>query len=184
MTQWCLPESATFGGVEYAINADYRDVLEIISYLNDVNTPDWLKWQIALALFYDEEIPEIYQAEAMNFLSEFIACGEDEETPGPKLIDWDHDATAIVADVNKVAGMEVRSVPFLHWWTFIAFFRAIGEGQLATLVSIRQKLAKGKALEKWEQDFYVSNKSRVDLPKYYTSAELREREELNKLLGE
>ena len=50
----------------------------------------------------------------------------------------------IIADINKVAGTEVRSLSFLHWWTFLSFFHAIGEGQLSTLISIREKLRTGK----------------------------------------
>ena len=35
MTGWGLPTSLTVGGREYWINADYRDILEVISYLQD-----------------------------------------------------------------------------------------------------------------------------------------------------
>ena len=102
----------------------------------------------------------------------------------PKLLDWDQDAQVIIADINKVAGTEVWSLPFLHWWTFLSFFHAIGEGQLSTLISIREKLRTGKKLEKWEQEYYRKNKSRVDLKKRYTPEDLAEQERLKKLLGE
>ena len=90
----------------------------------------------------------------------------------------------IVADVNKVAGTEIRALPFLHWWTFVSYFNAIGEGQLSTLVSIREKLRKGKKLEKWDQEYYRKNKDKVDLKKRYSAEELAEQERLKKLLGE
>ena len=90
----------------------------------------------------------------------------------------------IVADVNKVAGTEIRALPFLHWWTFVSYFNAIGEGQLSTLVSIREKLRKGKKLEKREQEYYRKNKDKVDLKKRYSAEELAEQERLKKLLGE
>ena len=70
-----------------------------------------------------------------------------------------------------MAGLEVRSLPFLHWWTFMGYFGAIGEGQLSTLVAIREKLRKGKKLESWEQDFYRQNRSRVDFKRRYTADE-------------
>ena len=89
-----------------------------------------------------------------------------------------------VADVNKVAGTEIRAIPFLHWWTFMAYFNAIGEGQLSTLVSIRDKLRRGKKLEKWEQEYYRKNKERVDLRKRYSAEELAEQQRLKMLLGE
>ena len=90
----------------------------------------------------------------------------------------------IVADVNKVAGCEIRALPFVHWWTFLAWFGGIGEGQLATVVGIRQKLKRGKKLEPWEREYYQQHKADVDLKPRYTAEELAEQERLKKLLGE
>lgn len=184
MTPWKLPESVEFGGTVYELNTDFRDILEIMGYLNDPDTPEYLRWRIAIALFYEGEIPQEHHQEAMEYLAAFIACGELDAKPGPKLLDWEQDAKAIVADVNKVAGTEIRVLPYLHWWTFLSYFQAIGEGQLSTLVSIRDKLRRGKKLEKWEQEYYRENKGRVDLKKRYSAEELAEQERLKKLLGE
>ena len=184
MNLWSLPTSATIGGVEYPLNTDYRDILEIFEYLNDPDNPEWVRWKIAIALFYEGEIPEEHQSEAMQYLVDFISCGEQEEKPGPKLLDWEQDAPLIAADINKVAGTEIRAVEYLHWWTFMAFFRALGEGQLLNVVTIREKLRTGKLLEKWEKEFYNKNKSRVDLKKRYSAEELEEQERLKRLLGE
>lgn len=184
MNPWALPETAEIGGKTYPLNTDYRDVLEIMGYLNDPDRPEYLRWRIALALFYEGDIPDEHRQEAMEYLASFIACGETDAHPGPKLLDWEQDAKAIIADVNKVAGTEIRALPYLHWWTFLSYFQAIGEGQLSTLVSIRDKLRRGKKLEKWEKDFYRENKSRVDFKKKYSAEELAEQERLKKLLGE
>ena len=86
-----------------------------------------------------------HRQEAMEKMSLFLCAGRPEK-PGPKLLDWEHDAPLIVADVNRVAGTEVRSMEFLHWWTFLGWFHALGEGQLSTVVAIRGKLARGKKL--------------------------------------
>ena len=184
MNLWSLPTTATIGGTEYSLNTDYRDILQIFEYLNDLDSPEWLRWQIAIALFFEGEIPEEHQSEAMQYLADFISCGEQEEKPGPKLLDWEQDAPVIAADINKAAGMEIRTVEYLHWWTFMAFFRALGEGQLLTVVSIREKLRTGKQLEKWEKEFYHKNKKQVDLKKRYSTEELAEQERLKQLLGE
>lgn len=184
MTAWQLPESAVIGGEEYEINSDYRDILEIIKRLNDPDKPEYVRWRIAIAMFYEGEIPQEYEQEAMEFLSTFISYGEKDAKPGPKLIDWEQDTRVIVADVNKVAGTEIRALPYLHWWTFLSYFSAIGEGQLSTVVAIRDKLRRGKKLEKWEQEFYRENKSLVDLKKRYSAEELNEQVRIKKLLGE
>ena len=99
-------------------------------------------------------------------------------------IDWQQDAELIVGGVNKVAGCEVRALPYLHWWTFIAYFMNIGSGPLATVVGIRHKLAKGQKLEKWEQQFYRENKEIVDLRPQLTKEEEAEKQRLLALLGE
>ena len=90
---------------------------------------------------------------------------------------------AIAADINKVAGQEVRSAPFVHWWTFLSWFHGIGEGQLSLLVGIREKLRKGKKLEPHEKEYYREHKAQVDLKKRYSREELAQRQALEKLLG-
>jgi len=184
MDIWHLPMQATIGGRTYPLHAAYRDILEIFSYLNDPEKPDCIKWEVALALFYAGEIPEQHRMEAVEYFKNFICCGQPEDKPGPRLLDWQHDAGAIISDINRTAGQEVRALPFVHWWTFLSWFHGIGEGQLSTLVSIRDKLARGKKLEKWEKDFYRENKARVDLPKRYTAEERAQQQRLKALLGE
>lgn len=184
MMSWSLPTTAVIGGVEYQINADFRDILEIMGYLEDPDQPEFVRWAVALALFYEEDIPDEHKQEAAEFLASFLTCGKTDEKPAPKLLDWEQDAQAIVADVNKVAGTEIRALPFLHWWTFLSYFHAIGEGQLSTVVSIRDKLHRGKKLEKWEQEFYRNNKALVDLKRRYSAEELAEQKRLKELLGE
>ena len=98
----------------------------------------------------------------MAYLSSFLTCG-DPGSPGPKLLDWQRDAAAIIADVNAVAGREVRAEAYLHWWSFLSFFHSIREGQLSFLVNLREKLRRGEKLEPQEQQFYVNHKDAVVL---------------------
>jgi hypothetical protein len=183
MICWDLPQAAVIGGVEYRLNTDYRNIFEIFSYLNDQERPLWLRWQIAVGLFFEGEIPDEFQSEAMEYLASFIACGEEDSKPGPKLLDWEQDAQIVAADINKVAGTEIRALPQLHWWTFLSYFRAIGEGQLSTIVSIREKLRTGKKLDKWEEEYYHKNPERVNLKTYYLAEEEAEFQRMAELLG-
>lgn len=183
MTPWTLPQTAEIGGTVYKINTDYRDILEIMRYLSDADTQELLRWRIAIALFYEGDVPLEHMQEAMNYLAEFISYGEkDDKRPAPKLLDWDQDAQAIIADVNKVSGTEIRNLEYLHWWSFLSYFYAIGEGQLSTLVSIRDKLVRGKKLESWEQDYYRKNQSKIDFKNRYTQAEEEALERFRKML--
>lgn len=171
MTGWGLPVSAVVGGREYRINTDYRDVLEVISCLQDAEDPMTARY-VALSLFYEgfEEMPGGDYGQAMEELARFVDLGEDPEegVPQAKTIDWEQDRTIIAAEINKAAGTEVRALPYLHWWTFMGYFGTIGEGQLSAIVAIREKLRKGKKLEPWERDFYRQNRSRIDFKRKYT----------------
>ena len=148
MTGWELPKTADIGGKTYGIHADYREILDIFACLQDEDLPEFLRWRIALALFYEEEIPDEAYGAAARYFSWFVNGGRQETgDPGPRLLDWEQDAQVIVADVNKIAGREIRELPYLHWWTFYGLFQSIGEGNLSLLVGIRDKLSRGKKLE-------------------------------------
>lgn len=179
---WTLPKKAEFDGHVYGLNTDYRDILEIIGYLND-DMPEFLRWQVALALFYKEPVADADQGAAIDFLALFIAGGETvEDTAGARLMDWQQDAAAIISDINKVAGREIREMPYLHWWTFLSWFHSIGDGQLSALVQIRDKRRRGQKLTEAEQEFCRANRKRVELAKHYTREEIDQQERLKKLL--
>ena len=95
----------------------------------------------------------------------------------------EQDAPLIAAAINKAAGCEVRALPYLHWWTFMAWFNSIGDGQLATLLRVRSKLRHGQKLQPWEQDYYRKNKAMVDLRPRLNPAEIAERQRLQRLLA-
>ena len=175
MSAWELPETLVIGGTEYSIHTDFRDILDIITRLLDAEQDFPTRLYVALSLFYEgfEEMPDTLHEEAITEMFSFIRCGEEEEQgpPPAKTIDWEQDRAMIVSEVNRVAGCEVRALPFCHWWTFIAWFNAIGEGQLATVVSIREKLRKGKRLDKMEKEFYHRNRAKVDFKKKLTKDE-------------
>ena len=184
MTGWELPAEAVIGGKTYRIRTDFRDILEIFAWLQDESKPEFLRWYVALALFFEGEIPEEDFPEAAAYFRWFVNCGQAEaENPGPELLHWQRDAQDIVADVNKVAGREIRELSHLHWWTFLGWFHSIGEGNLSLLVSVRDKLRRGKKLEPHEQEFYRRNRGRVNGYKKYSARELAEQERLKKLLG-
>ena len=181
---WTLPEKAEIGGRSYPFHTDFRVILEIIGYLNG-SLPELIRWQVALRLFYKEPVPVEDQAAAMTYLCRFLAGGEEPNGPaGPKLMDWQQDAGAIISDINRVAGTEIRQLEQVHWWTFLSWFHGIGEGQLSMLVSLRQKLRAGQKLSQEEQAFYRRNKHRVDLRREYSAEELAEKARLEKLLGD
>ena len=97
-------------------------------------------------------------------------------------MDWEQDEAIVFPAINRVAGCETRSVPYIHWWTFAGYFMEIQEGTFSTVLGIRQKKSQGKRLDKWEMEFYRNNKKVCDLKKRYTEEEQEEIDEWKRLL--
>ena len=175
--------------MRYAIRSDYRDVLELLRWLNGQADPALDQsecWYVAMRLFYPEfaALPQPLWPDATQFLTEFLAAGRREQPrPGPALMDWQQDAPLIAAGISKAAGQDVRTLPYLHWWSFLAWFDAIGEGSFATVVAIRDKLRRGKRLENWELDYYRTHRAVVELRGVESAEEQAEKRRLLALLG-
>lgn len=183
-----LPKSLELGGVLYPIETDYRNVLVFLSACADPELSDEDKLLILMKRLYRDgfsRIPRDSIREAALKAKWFIDCGQEEEgrRPEKKMMDWEQDEAVLFPAINKVAGMEVRAAGYIHWWTFAGYFMEIEDGTFSTVLSIRQKKAGGKPLEKWERDFYMRNKSLCDIKARYTREEQEERDRLNKLLG-
>ena len=163
MDLWKLPTALTVGEREYPIAWEYREVLQVLAILNDEQKPLWQRWFRAVAAFYKQPIPNAGVTEAMAALADFITMGQEGQ-PGPRVFDWQQDAVEIISDINRVAGFEVRRES-LHWWTFLGWFHAIGEGRLSFLVGLRSKLARGERLTEAEQEYMRRNPHRVRLQK-------------------
>ena len=86
-------------------------------------------------------------------------------------MDWEQDFQHIVAPINRVVGREIRDVEYMHWWTFVAAYYEIGDCYFAQIIRIRELRAKGKPLDKSDQEFYKRNRSAIDLKATYTEKE-------------
>lgn len=177
MINYDLPTSIFIDGKEYAIRnrGDYRVILDAISSLNNKKMDEREKVIVALMIFYGEDnIPENGQA-AVDEMMRFINLGEEvkEEEKKPPLMDWDQDFLLIVPPLNKVLGFEIRSVPYLHWWTCIGGYQEIpDDNTYSAVVKIRKKRQNGEKLDKAEQRFFSEHKEIVLLKKSLSDADL------------
>lgn len=195
MNAWDLPTTLKIGGTDYRIRTDYRVILDILAAMNDPEIYDpgsdeeeqnTEKVMTMLEILYIDfpDIPVSLWAEAAEKAKDFIDCGmKNDGKQKPRLIDWEQDAPIIVPAINKVANMDVRSVDYMHWWTFFGYYMEIGECMLATVVNIRNKKQRGKKLEKWEKEFYQNNKTLVDLKTKRAERSDEEKEALRALFS-
>lgn len=174
MGSWELPTSASINGTEYAIRSDYRAVLDVLTVMGDTDLTDGERGALAFEVFYKQfkEMPQADYEKAAEYLKWFIGGGDTGvKPPKRKLADWEQDFPIIVGPVNRVLGYEVRSVEYLHWWTFLGAYMEVGDCLFAQVVAIRKKLGKGRKLEKFEREFYRENRELVDLRVRETDAE-------------
>lgn len=196
---WSLPKSIYAGDTEIPIRTDFRVVLDLLTALSDPDMEGETKAEtneIKAMLMTEIMIPDCEKyitpenaMEVIQALSNFIDMDNDEIShgkPQPRVMDWEQDARLIIPAVNKVVGHDIRSDEYVHWWTFLAAYLEIGECTFSHILSLRQKKAKGKKLEKYEQDFIRENKNLVYLKERKTEQEEREdreeREALRRLI--
>lgn len=163
-----IPVSVQVGDTQYNIRnkGDFRMVLDCFAALDDEQLTAQERILACVIIFYED----MHSIEDTNKFSDyqtavaemfkFFNCGQ-EESPGAstnyKLIDWQTDSQLISSAINNVAGKEIRAEKYVHWWTFMGYYLAVGESALSTVVNIRNKIVKGTKLEKYEQEFRKNN---------------------------
>lgn len=186
MSAWELPTCLNVGGENWDIRTDFRAILDILKYFSDPEYELDEQWEICLAILYKdyESMPYHLHGEAAEKAIEFIDMGmKDDGKRKPHTMDWEQDAAVIIPSVNRVLGKEVRSLDYLHWWSFLGAYMEIGESLFSQILNIRLKKAKKKNLEKWEQEFYRENKSLIDLGVKLPKRSQEETDALNSLFG-
>lgn len=182
-----LPRSVFVGGEEYAVRTDFRDILKIVTAFSDPELEDSEKVYICLFIFYEDfdSLPSDDYEEAFKEALRFIDRDADDDDPrkNPRVMDWEQDEAIMFPAINRVAGFETRSAEYVHWWTFMGYYMEISDGVFSNVLSIRLKKAKGKKLEKWEREFWSSNKRICVLKEKLSAEEQAEKDRLNALLG-
>lgn len=179
-----LPDTLEVNGVEHPIRTDFRDIMRIMFAMRDPDLEDNEKAFICLYVIFedfDKLKKEDYEA-AFKAASYFIDCGEthSDKAPTKSTIDFEQDERLLISAVNRVAGREVRSMDYLHWWTFMGYFMEIGECTYSTVLNLRSKKNRGKKLEKWEQEFWDNNK---DICVIRDRLSEKEKEDYDKILS-
>lgn len=180
-----LPKTVEFGGRKWDINSDFRDVLTVLSAFEDPDLKDNEKAYVCLYNMYPDfdDIPKEQLQAAYEAVMGFIDHGGSKKQ-GRRTVDWTQDADLLFPAVNSVAGYEVRSVEYLHWWTFLGLFMEIKESTYSTVLSLRQKKwVKHKKLEKWEREFWTNNKDICEIKRRETEEEKAEKAKFDAILG-
>ena len=178
-----LPTSVEIDGESFKIRekGDFRMVLHCFKTLSAEDLSEKERILACLMIFYEgldtfEDVLNLKNFEqAVKEMFAFMQA-EQEENPKSKsatsLIDWEKDSLLITSAINNVAGKEIRAEKYLHWWTFIGYYMAIGDCAMSQIVAIRYKIAHGEKLEKHEKKFRSENPQYFNID--YRSAEQKQ----------
>lgn len=161
-----LPHSLNIHGVEYPIDTDFRTILR---YDEDLQKADESLENIARCLkrvFVTELPPD--PEETVQQMLWFIRGGKTEEErhkPSKRILginsntpfDFHEDGEMIYSAFrrNDVYGLDLRSVPYLHWWEFLALVNDLPEDvQLSRVILYRTIDTGNKDLDKKQADYY------------------------------
>ena len=168
-------------------------MLTIFQAFNDPDLTNEEKCYVCMKCLYTDydSIPHEHMQEAAEKAYWFADGGDmpkSENLEGIKTFDWEQDEGIMFPAINKAAGFETREVKYMHWWSFLGLFGVIEDGLFSQVLHIRTKKAKGKPLDKAEQEFYREHRSMIDLKVRLTEEERRVEEAdeafLKELLGE
>lgn len=165
--RWKLPTSLRVGQKERPIRSDFANCLECMIALQDPELDEIDRADVCCRLIYGDEQAEELYAEGLTdeaILQAFAFLGrsngpeaEREDAPDlPTLVHWETDAPLIFDAINKGRQTDIRETD-LHWWTFLGLYMEIGQSLFATVLSLRQKLARGVKLDKEERRFVNEN---------------------------
>ena len=174
-----LPESLNVNGENLPIDADFRNVLTIFSAFADISLTQEEKIYICLKRLYKVSISRRIVAEAVKQAYWFLDGGDMPKSKPEeiRMLDWEHDESLIMPAVSKTIGvLDVRTLPYLHWWSFLGAFGEIGDGLFSEIVHLRHKLGKGEKLSKSEKEFVRKNDELIRLRTAEEKAEIEETE--------
>ncbi|MCL2354956.1 MAG: bacteriophage Gp15 family protein [Oscillospiraceae bacterium] len=179
-----FPTKVEIDNVEYHLNTNFRNCLDIILAFEDEGLTQSEKVEVLLSLIYvDKNIPSNIER-AIELAVKFLDCGEDtskkvQEGISGRFYSFDKDAKYIYSAIKQTHNVDLESVEYLHWWKFVYMFLDLDkECFFSQLVYMRQQKAKGK-LTKEEKQYYMSIREIADLD--YTDELSEEEDEFMRL---
>lgn len=184
-----LPETVEIGGEAVALSTDFRTGIRFELLMQDSDHSVAEKIAEALHLYYPT-LPADLQG-AMEGMLWFYRCGEDApegsraEGKGQvaKSYCFQQDASLILAAFRAEYGIDLATIPFLHWFTFRALFSALpSDCELKTVMGYR--VADTKGMSKTEKKHFERMKKQYALKSRGGLAEVLSLAERNRRMKE
>ncbi|MBO5059982.1 MAG: hypothetical protein J6C82_03620 [Clostridia bacterium] len=142
-----MPDWVTIEGKSYPVRTDFRVWLEFDKVIHSAEIKAEDKAVILFRLCFDSKncrfLPSSPHA-AMSALSNFYMCGHTEKSAENKsgnkcrVFSFEEDADYIYAAFLSQYGIDLVSIPYMHWYRFSALFKGIDDGsRLMKIISVR-----------------------------------------------
>lgn len=161
------PESVEIDGVEYKIDADFRNCIKFEQLMFDPDVSDGLRGSLVLRLFYPEIPPDA--AAAFEKIMWFYSCGEEQKQShsggngGRKILDYEYDGGYIFAAFLADYGIDLEAVDFLHWWKFKALLNSLRPENIICKI-MEYRSADIKQMKGEQKSFYQKMQRLYALP--------------------
>lgn len=142
----CLPSEVLIDGKRRCIRTDFRIWLEVDRLLRLRNIAAEEKFMMIAALVFDsEKLPaaKISQDSAMEALCDFYLCGKEParnkaDKSEQCVFSFCEDAEYIYAAFLSQYGIDLLSIPYMHWFVFSALLKSIDDSsRLMKIISWR-----------------------------------------------
>ncbi len=141
-----LTDSVRIDGVIYPIRTDFRVWLEVDKIINSNGIDEADKLIIILRLCFDNEacrgLPPVSE-DTMSCLYDFYMWKKPYKNDAKKektknVFSFEYDAEYIYAAFLTQYGIDLLSVPYMHWHVFLALFKGLDDGcRLMKIISLR-----------------------------------------------
>ena len=131
-----FPDTVRVNAKNYPIETDFREWIRFIQLIDDDTVPWHIKCQLLLR-WYTDEVPDDIEA-AIYALGDFLEANalrgdiDEEEEEGaavvPKQVySFEQDADCIYSAFREVYGINLQTIPYMHWWEFQTLFIGLPE---------------------------------------------------------
>ena len=154
-----LPRSLDIGGDNVAIDADFRNVLEILSAFEDGDLTEGEQRKLLIDRLYSEPVADLGDALAQAYW--FLSGGSERKSSGRgkdygQLYSWVQDRLYILSAVDAVLGYSCRHKRFVHWWDFLGAWMAVTESAISSAIHLRKRKKQGpltkEERKQWDED--------------------------------
>lgn len=126
-----LPKTVSICGKDYPINSDFRAAVEFEILIQSDASPR-RKTRGAIRIFFDINPPPFPENAIIDAIINFYAGGGNDSDDRPRknrkrIYSFAQDGDYIAAAFRSQYGIDLLTIPYMHWYEFRALFKGLGE---------------------------------------------------------